>query len=159
MAIGYLITQGLAAVLGANDTRLAELVVALGAPEEAAPHVRQTLESMPTLMRAIDDALWSGAAPPEARVLWLTVVSYLVHDRNLVPAGERNPIAGLLDDAYLLHRVALELEGHLGPVDMRSVAGGAQLLSELLPRGVVRRLDDRLRKAKYDAQLLRSGQS
>jgi hypothetical protein len=150
MALGFLIDKGLAAVLGEDDSALERLVTGLGAPAEAAGHVRATLLAMPELMRAVDDALWAESTPREARLLWLNVVSYLVHDRDMVPATERDPILGLLDDTYLVHKVALELGPHLGPVDLRSVAGGVELLGSLLPRGVIRELDDRLAAAKRE---------
>lgn len=148
MALGFLMEKGLGVVLGEDGGRLEALVGELGAREGTAEHVRQTLFAMPGLMRAVDEALAARDTPREAQRLWLTVISYLVHDRDMMPASERHPILGLLDDAYLLHRVALALQNHLAEVDMMSVAGGAQLLAQLLPRGVVRRLDDRLTEAR-----------
>ena len=147
MALGFLIEKRLAVVLGDGD-RLEQLMADLGAPEGAAEHVRETLFAMPGLMRAVDEALGSGSPPKHAQRLWLTVISYLVHDRDLVPTDTKNPILGLLDDAYLLHRAALALQDHLAAVDMMSVAGGAQLLGQLLPRGAVLALDDRLEAAR-----------
>jgi len=148
MALGYLIEKGLEAILGEDDAALEKVVTGLGVGAEAAAHVHEALVALPTLMRAVDDALWRESTPKEARLLWLTVVSYLVHDRDMVPANDSNPIMGLVDDVYLVHKVALELQDHLGSVDMLSVAGGAQLLGGMLPAGLVRQLDDRITQAK-----------
>ena len=50
---------------------------------------------------------------------------------------------GLLDDAYLLHRAAQELRHHMEAVYMRSVDGGVELLSRVLPADVTRQLDEK----------------
>ena len=152
MALGFLIHRGLESVLGADDSRLEELAAELGAPLGSAEHIRQTLVAMPGLMRAVDSALRAPDAAPAAQHLWLSVVSYLLHDRDLVPAEERSPILGLLDDCYLLHRAVLELEPHVEDVDMRSVAGGAALIARLLPRRVVVLLDERLADVKAQSE-------
>lgn len=112
----------------------------------AAEHVRQTLEAMPALLVAMERALGDPAAPAHARRMFQTVVHYIMTDENLIPSHAGRPLLGLLDDVYLIHVAALELEDQLGRVDLRSVAGGAQLLEEALPpfvtealRGFVRR--------------------
>jgi len=98
MALSFLLEKGIAATLGDNNTRLLGLMEELDASPDAAEHIRQTVEAVPALLRAADEALAKPGVPVESRYLWLTVVSYMLHDRDLLPTEDSNPIMGLLDD-------------------------------------------------------------
>lgn len=69
-------------------------------------------------------------------------------DDNLIPSHAGKPLLGLLDDVYMIHLAAIELEDHLGRIDLRSVVGGAELLAQILPRDVVAQLRDRVDAGK-----------
>lgn len=142
MSIRGLLERGIRSVLqeAAGEEELRALLAARGMEAEAAEHVRQTLEAMPALLVAMEKALADPGAPAHARRMFQTVVHYIMTDDNLIPSHAGKPILGLLDDVYLVHVAALELEDQLGKVDMRSVAGGAQLLEQVLPELVTKAL-------------------
>ena len=154
MAIPGLLQEGIRSVLARSDDALRALVTSRGLPEDAAEHVRQTLEALPGLLEAMDRALRRAPDHPEARALFLLVLSYLLQDDDLLPSRAGRPVLGLLDDVYLVHRAAQELEPHLGRVDMRSIAGGAELLRGLLPEHVVWALDAAVEQAGTEAATL-----
>jgi hypothetical protein len=131
-----LIARGVEVILAseAADAELRELARSCLRDEDAAVHVRQTIEAMPALLVAITRDLASADEAP--RRLFHAIVDYLIQEENLIPSHAGRPLLGLLDDVYLVHVAAISVESHLGRVDMRSVAGGAQLLEQILPRGI-----------------------
>jgi uncharacterized membrane protein YkvA (DUF1232 family) len=151
MSLGFVLRKGLDSVIGSDDRAIHEIIEHIGATPDHVEHIRATLMTLPDLMFAVDRALRNGSAPAHAKRMWLMVISYLVLDRDLIPASEDNPVLGLLDDAYLLHRAAEELAPHLESVDVRSISGGAEMLAGLLPITVVRQLDAKLANAKTAA--------
>lgn len=155
MGLHALLERGIRSALDDGGHTLEEQLGHL--PGDTVEHVRQTLEAFPGLLVAIDRALWHKSTPPEARALFMVVVSYLLADDDLVPTSEARPVLGLLDDAYLLHRAAQELRDHLEGVELRSVDGGTQLLQDVLPPDVVRQLDAKVEDALRDARTLLDG--
>ena len=153
MSIRGLLERGIRSVLDepAGEDELRQLLIAQRVDAEAAEHVRQTLEAMPALLVAMEKALADPGAPPHARRMFQTVVHYIMTDENLIPSHAGKPLLGLLDDVYLIHVAALELEDHLGKVDLRSVAGGAQLLEQVLPELVTKALRGFVTPAKRGA--------
>jgi uncharacterized membrane protein YkvA (DUF1232 family) len=144
MALHHLLNRGIKSALAEGEGELAAHLLHLGHPPETIEHVRQTVEAMPGLLVALDRALSSEGAPRFARALYVVVLSYLIHDDDLIPTDDRHPVLGLLDDTYLLHRAAQELRGQMGTVYMRSVDGGVALLSRVLPPGIVEQLDAKI---------------
>ena len=142
MSIRGLLERGVRSVLdeAAGKEELPALLASRQMDADGAEHVRQTLEAMPALLVAIEHALSDPGAPPHARRMFQTVVHYIMTDENLIPSHAGRPLLGLLDDVYLIHVAALELEDHLGKVDLRSVAGGVQLLEQALPAFVTQAL-------------------
>jgi hypothetical protein len=132
----------------ASDQELRELLISRRVDLTAAAHIRQTLEALPGLLASIERALAATHATEHARELFLVVLSYVLDDDNLIPSHAGKPLLGLLDDVYVLHLAALELEKHLGRVDMRSVAGGAHLLEQVLPREIITALKAKVHKAR-----------
>ncbi len=156
MALHHLLTRGIRSALADGEGELAAHLISLGHPPETIEHVRQTVEAMPGLLVALDQALSTDGAPRFARALYLVVLSYLIHDDDLIPTDERHPVLGLLDDTYLLHRAAQELRDQMGTVYMRSIDGGAALLARILPPDIVEQLDAKIGKAIGAARALRS---
>lgn len=152
MGLHHLLTRGIASALVDGGAELGAHLTRLGQPPETVEHVRQTVEALPGLLVALDRALWQRDAPLYARALYMTVVSYLIHDDDLIPTDERHPVLGLLDDTYLLHRAAQELRDHMGTVYMRSVDGGVDLLARVLPPSIVEQLDTKIREAVGTAE-------
>ena len=114
----------------------------------------QALEALPGLLVALDRVVQAG---DDARVqrMWSSLVSYLLLDEDLVPSRDGAPIEGLLDDAYLAHIAVDRMSKHVSDrsaIDLRSVAGGAQLLRSVLPPSVASALDRRV-----DAALEKAG--
>jgi len=145
VALRGILELGIRDVLARGRRELEAVAAEHGLPaSDAADHLAQTLEAVPGLMVAIDAALRRPGVPGFARAMWLEVVSYLLLDADLIPAIHGDPVRGVLDDAYFLHRSAQELQGHLSMVDMRSVDGGAQLLRGVLPPAVADDLDRRV---------------
>ena len=158
MGLHNLLTRGVRAALAEGDEDLVRYVVQGGHAEGTAEHLRQTLEAMPGLLVAIDAALRrSPAASQFGRTLFLVVTGYLLRDDDLIPVHEGQPLLGLLDDTYLLHRAAQELRDEIAMVDMRSVDGGASLLASVLPKDVVRQLDATIDRARLEAETLSGG--
>jgi uncharacterized membrane protein YkvA (DUF1232 family) len=154
MSLFNLLTRGVREALAEGGADL-EAFLAEGAHEEGtAEHLRQCLEAMPGLLVALDGALRTEAAPLHARALFMVVVGYLLQEDDLIPVHEGEPLLGLLDDTYVLHRAAQELRDHVQPVDLRSVDGGVALLRSVLPRDVVRRLDATVEEATAEAAVL-----
>lgn len=157
MSLPNLLTRGVREALTEGATQL-EAFLAEGTHEEGtAEHLHQTLEAMPGLLVALDAALRRDDAPLFSRTLFGVVLSYLLREDDLIPMHEGEPLLGLLDDTYLLHRAAQELRDHLTAVDLRSVDGGASLLASVLPADVVRRLDAIVRSAQEEARALAAG--
>ncbi|HEY8427599.1 MAG TPA: hypothetical protein VIL20_04460 [Sandaracinaceae bacterium] len=152
MALHHLLVRGIRSALADGEDQLAAHLASLGHPAETVEHVRQTIEAMPGLLVALDRALWSRDAPLFARALYMVVLSYLIHDENLIPTDERHPVLGLLDDTYLLHRAAQELRDYMTSVYMRSVDGGVDLLTRVLPTDVTARLDAKILAAVGTAE-------
>lgn len=146
MGLHNLLERGIRSALADGAGELEAYLAHLDLPPETLEHVRQTVEALPGLLVALDRALWSRDAPLFARALYMVVLSYLIHDDDLIP-GDRHPVLGLLDDAYLLHRAAQELRDHMATVYMRSIDGGAELLARVLPAPVVAQLDAKIRDA------------
>jgi uncharacterized membrane protein YkvA (DUF1232 family) len=147
MALHHLLTRGIRSALADGEGELVAYVTHLGQPAETVEHVRQTVEAMPGLIVALDRALAHRDAPLFARSLYMVVLSYLIHDDDLIPTDDRHPVLGLLDDSYLLHRAAQELRDHMEAVYMRSVDGGVDLLARVLPDDVIEQLDAKIRDA------------
>lgn len=150
MSMASLLERGVRSVLGEPESgeELRGLLEALAVDEDSAEHIEQTLEAMPGLLVSMERALAAPDAPPHARELFLVVLSYVLDDNNLIPSHEGKPLLGLLDDVYVIHLAALELQEHLGRVDMRSVAGGAELLGRILPRDVIGQLREKIALAR-----------
>ena len=125
-----------------------QVVEGAGVDAAAAEHLRLTLEALPGLVEKIHDALDREGGPPSARELFLRLVRYLFTENDLIPAHAGEVLLGLVDDAYLVHRAAQEMRGHLSLVDMRSVDGGAALLRALLPDEIVDALDEVVAEAR-----------
>ena len=140
MSLPGLLERGIEVVLRSSsaEDELRELVAKAGLEAEAAEHLRQTLEAIPSILVAITRDLSKG--DPTIRSLFHAIVDYLIQEENLIPSHAGRPILGLLDDVYLVH------------VDMRSISGGAQLLEQVLPRGVITSLrsivDDAIRSTR-----------
>ena len=149
MSLRNLLAKGIEVTLATDSARadLDRLIADASLPADAAEHVRHTLEAMPGLLGSIYEALSDPTAPPPARSLFNAVVAYLLEEDDLIPTHSDSPMLGMLDDLYLLHRAALEIASHLGRVDMRSIAGGAQLLESLLPAEVVEELERKIKMA------------
>jgi len=149
MSLRKLLATGIQVTLDSDDARaeLDALIDDAGQPADAADHVRHTLEAMPGLLGSIYETLRKSGAPASARSLFDTVVSYLLEEDDLIPTHQGRPMLGILDDVFLLHTAALEISEHLGLVDIRSIAGGAQLLESLLPDDVVEELQRKARMA------------
>jgi hypothetical protein len=142
MSLRGLLERGIRSVLAEEDAdgELADLVARQGLDGDSAEHIKQTLEAMPALLVAIEGSLRRPDVPEHARHLFRTVFDYVMTEDNLIPSHAGKPLLGLLDDVYLIHLAAIELEQHLGRVDMRSVTGGAQLLESALPPMVTQAL-------------------
>lgn len=156
MALHHLLTRGIRSALSEGEGELSAHLLRLGHPPETLEHVRQAVEAMPGLLVALDRALWRADAPLHARTLYMVVVSYLIHDDDLIPVDDRHPVLGLLDDTYLLHRAAQELRDYMESVYMRSVDGGADLLARVLPTDVIAQLDAKIRDAIGTAAQMRA---
>ncbi len=154
MALHLLLTRGIRSALADGEAELALHLSRLNQPPETVEHVRQTVEAMPGLLVALDRALAHRDAPLFARSLYMVVLSYLIHDDDLIPADDRHPVLGLLDDTYLLHRAAQELRHHMEAVYMRSVDGGVDLLARVLPAPIIAQLDDKIREAVGTAEAM-----
>ncbi len=151
MALGELLKRAIVTVTEEGAEEIAMLVRTAGLPDEAADHVQQTLHAFPGLLIGMERSPADEGVPPYAQALFAQVMAYLLEDDNLIPSHAGKPILGLLDDDYLLHRAALEIGDALGRVDLRSVAGGCDLLSKLLPRDVVTQLEHHVTAAKEHA--------
>ena len=158
MSLVGLLERGVMSVLAEPEAEeeLRELLVARAADAAAAEHVRQTIEVMPGLLVSIRRALDEPDAPAHARELFAVVLGYVLDDDNLIPSHAGKPLLGLLDDVYMVHLAAMELAEHLGRVDMRSVAGGAALLEQVLPRDVIGQLKQRVEDARVAARRRRA---
>ena len=150
MSIAGLLERGVKSVLDdpESDKELDELLGARAMDAESAEHVRQTVAAMPGLLVSVERALAAPETPPHARELFLIVLSYVLDEENLIPSHAGKPLLGLLDDVYLLHLAALELKGNLRRVELHSVAGGAHLLEQILPRSVVGDLRAKIHEAR-----------
>jgi hypothetical protein len=150
MSLAGLLERGVRSVLDEPESNqeLGELLATRAMEADSTEHVRQAIEAMPGLLVGIQRALAALEAPAHARELFLVVLSYVIDDHNLIPSHAGRPLYGLLDDVYMLHLAALELEEHLGRIDMRSVAGGAHLLEQVLPRDVVAALRAKVHEAR-----------
>lgn len=144
MALHHLLTRGIRSALADGEGELVAHLTHLNHPPETVEHVRQTVEAMPGLLVALDRALSRRDAPLFARSVYMVVLSYLIHDDDLIPTDDRHPVLGLLDDTYLLHRAAQELRHHMEAVYMRSVDGGVDLLARVLPRDIIAQLDAKI---------------
>jgi uncharacterized membrane protein YkvA (DUF1232 family) len=150
VSIRGLLERGIRSVLDepAGEEELRALLASRQMDADGAEHIRQTLEAMPALLVAMEQALSDPAAPPHARKMFQAVVHYIMTEENLIPSHAGRPLLGLLDDVYLVHVAALELKEQLGRVDMRSVAGGAQLLEQALPPFVTEALRGFVKSAR-----------
>lgn len=148
MALNGLLERGLREAIAESDGELEAYVAERELEAETADHLRQTLQAMPGLLRALDGAIYSEGVPPHARATFSHVVRYLLLEDDLVPSRDDRLLVGMLDDVYLLHRAAQELREHIEGVDFRSIDGGTDLLARVLPSDVVSVLDDHLRSVQ-----------
>lgn len=138
MSIPGLLARGIQTVLQdpEADLELADLVAVAKLPEDASEHIRQTLLAMPGLLVAIERSISANPSSKRIQGLFEIVVRYGLQEDDLIPSHSGRPLLGLLDDVYLLHLVACELDADLKDVSMRSVTGGASLLEAVLERDV-----------------------
>src|SRR5436853_1016466 len=103
MSLPGLLERGIEVVLRSSsaEDELRELVAKAGLEAEAAEHLRQTLEAIPSILVAITRDLSKG--DPTIRSLFHAIVDYLIQEENLIPSHAGRPILGLLDDVYLVH--------------------------------------------------------
>ncbi|MGF1466118.1 MAG: hypothetical protein ACFCGT_08280 [Sandaracinaceae bacterium] len=154
MSLRTLLSLGVEAALAERGEDLEGLVAGGAHPDTTVEHLRQTLEALPGLLSAVELALQRETAPLFARTLFMIVIGYLLREDDLIPMHGDQPLLGLLDDTYLLHRAAQELREELEEVEMRSVDGGTALLSSVLPRDVVRELDRAIARARGEAEAI-----
>ena len=150
MSIAGLLERGVKSVLDdpESEKELDALLGSSAMDAESADHVRQAVGALPGLLQSVERSLAAPGTPAHARELFLVVLSYMLDEENLIPSHAGKPLLGLIDDVYLLHLAALELKGHLRRVDLNSVAGGALLLEQLLPRSAVGALRAKIHEAR-----------
>ncbi len=104
--------------------------------------VLEAIRALPVVLEALDEITWDDNAPPAARALLPMVVTYLLRSDDLIPSHEGQILLGVMDDAYLTHRIALQVSGVMTSRQGSALARYLEHLSAALPETVVGALDE-----------------
>ena len=109
-------------------------------PASQLPAARAALDGMVELLCAFNRATTNEQVPMAVRALFPAVLSYCFTEDDLLPSRGSQLVLGLLDDAFIVHRAAVEVAGPLG-VDLETTRKHLAFLEQVLPADVRRRLD------------------
>jgi len=119
---------------------------------------REALRSMVDTLITLNRATLDEEVPMAVRAMLPSLVSYFLAEEDLIPSRPGQLVLGLLDNAYLVHRIAMELDGQARGIEADTAQRHVSFLEKVLPEEVRARLEevatDTVTSAMSQAELL-----
>ncbi len=136
-----ILERGLKTILDDNQHELVLLLQRKNLPSEWLSTLLGAVQDIPNLILKMNKLVFNENAPVSLRALFPSILNYLLDDEDLIPSHKDQEIIGLLDDAYLVHKVATILSENFSDFEAASSKKFLEVLVELIPSNVKEQLD------------------